>query len=240
MKARTKILLVVSALLLAFSVPIATMFGLVALGATVSTSSVAVEPPVPLTLNSISYASSHNVSLSVPTSSEIASSLGSSYSVQGVFIEYLPHIETDTASDGSSFTRTTWQAALIIWNENAVNGTTTNLEILGGNGILLTEDPVVAGSNSTAVALAIAAPPVVCTTTTVSGVTSQVGCQTYSQSNGVYITKYDGLSIVVGPASDGHGGSVIWLDSRNDMSYGMHSDSVSVTTMLQLAEAMIA
>lgn len=193
--------------------------------------------PTSLTLNTVPYADSiiHS-SLTIPT---LSANLGDSYSIVGVLVAAGPngstHMNQVTGYNGTVYHYLTWQAELFIWNGPFDNGTTTFQHIMQNGGVTITETPSPPGVNSTRSAMEILAPTPTCVASTESNGATQTTCQTPSQSSSAYITKIGSFAVVVSPQS----GTVTWLDDRNLRWYQISSDSVGISQLIGLAQALI-
>jgi hypothetical protein len=193
----------------------------------------------PLVMNTLQYAQvTDELPLVVPSEAYIASAFGGSYRIQGVLTGGKPQPQTFPSYDGkTNHTILEWNAGIIIWDKNVVNGTTTDTYLFRNGGIVLGEAPAPPGVNSTRSALDLLAPPVLCHTfTDTANASTQTSCQTVTTAAGDgYITKINGFAVIVYPSGD----AITWLDDRNLMWYDISSGSVGIAQLLQFAKLMI-
>ncbi|MDG7024631.1 MAG: hypothetical protein JRN45_08960 [Nitrososphaerota archaeon] len=157
-----------------------------------------------------------------------AASLGQSFKVVGVRINAAPTNMTYSAVDGQSGTMTYWSVTLFVWNHVFTNGT-TNLAIFNSGGIAIVETPAPPGGNSSAAAQEQIAPLSACMTGT-----NGTSCRTGYSPELAYITKSNGLSIVVSPANN----QLSWLDDKRNLWVNIVGGQVSLSELLGLASSL--
>jgi len=157
-------------------------------------------------------------------------SLGQSFKVVGVRINTPPTNMTYTTIDGQAKTFTYWSVTLFVWNQAFVNGT-TNLTIFNSGGIAIVETSAPPGGNSSASAQEQTSPPTACMTGT-----NGTSCRTGYSPEQAYITKSNGLSIVVSPVTN----QLSWLDDKRNLWVNVVGGTVPMSELLELANSLTA
>ncbi len=176
--------------------------------------------PIPLVLHSPASADAQlNHELILPN----PSTLGPSFKIVGVRINGLP------AQAGAAWRP--WSATFFLWNQTFVNGTTTNIDVLGSAGVAIVETAAPPSSkwNSTLAAQDLLTPGPICAINAGNSTT----CSTDSYSGGSYITKQNSLAIVVAPNND-----LTWLDDRNGVWMNVIGGSLTLQEAMNLANSM--